>query len=249
MIIDLTWSDVSGDLLKTLHGQENLRGLILCGNGVSDTELRHLGELPNLEYINLTAGNVTVEGLLRLGSSRKLKAMQLADVRPRIDDNALEQIVSAWPHLESLCVRSSEITDAGLSHIGKLRHLRHLNVDRTRITGKGLESLTELSELRTLHACETDITDQGMLHLGRIASLEKINVNHTGITDQGLKEIQSLPRLRRIYFVGTEVTDEGLEYLKPLKTINYVGFSGHVSDKAKDELKESLPLFKKNKAG
>jgi hypothetical protein len=67
--------------------------------------------------------------------------------------------------------------------------------------------------------------------------------------NDGLREIHRLKHLQRIYFCDTKVTDAGLEYLKPLKTIEYVGLSFNNSPAAVETLKESLPLFKKNKSG
>ncbi len=250
IIVDLTWSNVGSGWLKPLHGLQTLRGLCLFGAaGVSDNELQHLDELPNLEFIDLGGCNVTTEGILLLRSSRELKRLGLADVRPPLDDNAIERIVSAWPNLESISLDGSQITDAGLSHLGELRRLRYLNVSRTQIADKGLESLASLSGLTTLHASNTNIGDQGMAHLARITSLEKLDLNFTGITDRGLKEVHSLTNLKRIYFVGTKVTDDGLEYLKPLKTIEFVGPSETISSGALEALKESLPRFKMNKRG
>ena len=249
IILDLTWSKVGGDLLKNLRGLKYLKGLCLFGTDVSDCELQHLGELPSLESLDLGACHVTIEGILHLRSSRRLKRLGLADVRPPIDDNAIERIASAWPNLESISLSSSQITDAGLFHVGNLRRLRYLNVSRTQITDMGLKSLADLSQLTTLHVHNTKITDQGMVPLGRMTSLEKLVLSHTGISDRGLREVCGLTSLKRIYFVGTKVTDDGLEHLKPLKTIEFVGPSKNISSGALEGLKDSLPLFKKNKRG
>lgn len=247
--IDLTWSQVDNDLLKQLHGLKTLQELSLFSTNVSDKTLQDLGELPNLESIDLGGCNVTIEGILYLRSSQKLKRLGLGDIRPPLDDNAIERVVTAWPDLESISLDASQITDTGLSHLGNLHNLQYLNISRTKITDEGLESLVGLTQLKRLHADNTKILDPGMVHLNSIKSLEKLNLNFTLITDQGLREIQDLTNLKRIYFVGTKVTDQGLQYLKPLKTIEYVGPSEHISPEALKELKDSLPLFKNNKNG
>ena len=79
--------------------------------------------------------------------------------------------------------------------------------------------------------------------------LELLYVNDSSITDRGLSSIEKRKRLERIYFLGTKVTDAGLVYLKPVKTIEFVGSSDNNSPEALEQLKESLPLFKKNRAG
>lgn len=248
-VVDLTWSNVGGNHLKQLSGLPELRELYLFGTDVTDRDLRHLGELPNLETIDLGGGKLTPDGILQFRSSRKLKRLFLAGMRPPVSDGMLEQIARAWPGLESLSVDGGRITDEGLAHIGKLSRLHYLNLSGTQVTDRGLERLTGLAHLNTLHLDDTEITDQGMVHLGKVTSLEKLSLNHTGITHRGLKEVQSLKNLKRIYFVGTKVNDAGLEYLKSLKQIEFVVPSYNNSPEAIEELKQSLPLFKKNKTG
>jgi internalin A len=248
-ILDLTWSKVGGDVLGKLRGLKHLRGIYLFGTDASDRELQHLNELPNLESIDLGGCKVTPAGILHLRASRKLKRLGLADIRPPLDDKGLKRIAFTWPNLELLNLDGCQITDAGLSHVGKLRHLRYLNVSKTRITDKGLKSLARLSRLAILHAKDTNIHDQGMVYLGQLTSLEKLVLNDTGISDRGLKEVRGLTNLKRIYLGGTKVTDDGLQYLKPLKKIEFVGVNEHISAKALEALKEALPLFKNNTHG
>ncbi len=243
---DFSFSEVRGDVLSHLEGLEDVQEL--CGISATDRELKYLRNLPNLESIGLS-GAVTTNGVLQLRASHKLKHLGLSGIQPPIDDKAIEQIVTAWPNLESLSLESSTISDIGLSHVGRLRRLQHLIVSRTQITDDGLKSLVKLSRLTTLHADNTNITDRGMAHLEKMTSLEKLDLNFTGITDEGLTGIHRLTNLRRIYFCGTDVTDKGLDCLKPLKKIEFVGPSYKNSSAAVEALKDSLPLFKKNNEG
>jgi len=114
---------------------------------------------PNLEAIDLSHCNVTPAGILQFRSSRKLKHLMLTSTRPRINDEAVKEIATAWSDLEALGLGSGEITDAGLNHVRSLCRLRYLNVSRTEITDQGLESLTGLMHLTTLHAGYTTIAD------------------------------------------------------------------------------------------
>jgi hypothetical protein len=58
--------------------------------------------------------------------------------------------------------------------------------------------------------------------------------------------IRNLKNLNRVYFVGTKVTGDELERLQ---SFEFIGSSKNICLEAMKEFKESLPLFKKNKAG
>jgi hypothetical protein len=248
-IVDLTWSEVSGDTLGGLRSLKLLRGVYLFGTDATDGELTQLAGLPQLEAIDLGGCEVSIEGILQLKAARGLKRLGLASVRPPLDDDAIERIVAAFPRLESLSLDEAQLTDAGLVHIGKLTQLHYLNISQTKITDEGLPALIGLTKLRTLHASDNKIHDPGMKSLGQLASLEKLVLNFTNIGDAGLAEVRRLSNLKRIYFAGTRVTDAGLAHLKPLKTLEFVGLNEHITPKAHEALKEALPLYKRNKAG
>ncbi|MEX2187079.1 MAG: hypothetical protein WD875_09810 [Pirellulales bacterium] len=249
MSIDLTWSKVNGELLERLRGLVTVRELYLFGTEVDDDDLSHVGDLPNLEAIDLGGCNVTPSGVLHLRSSRQLKHLHLSDFSSPLDEATMEQIATAWPHLQSLSLDGAQIADSAFAHVGKLRQLRYLNICRTQVTDEGLKTLGTLTRLTTLHAGNTKISDLGMDAICSLSTLEKLDLNFTGITDRGLQGIDHLMKLKRIYFVGTEVTDAGLEHLKPLDSLVYIGLSDHNSLAAVEALKEALPLYKANKGG
>ncbi|QDT92331.1 Leucine Rich repeats (2 copies) [Gimesia algae] len=244
--IDLTWSEIGDDLLDELNGKPNLQELILFGSDITDEKLRKLGELPNLQLLNLGGCHVTLEGILQLSSSRNLKQLHVPDVQPRLDDQAVARFIETWPHLESLGVGSSDLTDAGLSQIGKLKQLQWLNISRTQVTGSGLSSLTDLPHLKTLHANDTHVSDPAMIHIGKMTNMEKLILNGTDVSDRGFQEVQNLKKLYCICFVGSRVSDRGLKYLKPLKAIEFIGAGDNASPEALQKLEEILPFYKKN---
>lgn len=96
---------------------------------------------------------------------------------------------------------------------------------------------------------QTKTDDAGMRSLGRITTLEKLNINFTQVTNRGLRETRHLKQLKRIDFVGTAVNDDGVEPLKQLSSIEFIGFSEHITPEAIEELERALPLFRANTRG
>ena len=84
-------------------------------------------------------------------------------------DGQIERLKGLTP-FEDLCLKTPQVTDAGLAHIIGLAQLQDLRLEDTRITDKGLIYIAELSQLRYLQLhntsyCPTKITDEGVKKL------------------------------------------------------------------------------------
>lgn len=69
--------------------------------------------------------------------------------------------LTAFPQLETLHLKSSKITDAGLMHLKVLSQIRDLALENAAITDAGLTHLKALSYLENLNLKGTKITDAG----------------------------------------------------------------------------------------
>ena len=83
-----------------------------------------------------------------------------------INDDQLKW-ASDFPQLRSLSV-SGEITDAGLTTIGKLTELEYLSISDASITDAGLASLEPLTKLRFFFLNNVRITDNGIRHIAQL---------------------------------------------------------------------------------
>jgi hypothetical protein len=115
--------------------------------------------------------------------------------------------LKAFPNLSELSVEATAISDAGLVHIAKLKHLRTLRLSRTRITDAGLKSISGLSELRDLYLLQTAITDAGLAEVGKLENLQVLWLAETRITDAGVAKVDKLSNLRLVDLAETRVTD------------------------------------------
>jgi hypothetical protein len=71
-------------------------------------------------------------------------------------------VLQAFPRLESLQLKSTKITDAGLAHLKALPRLRSLALENAAISDAGLEHVAALTCLEELDLQGTRVTDAGV---------------------------------------------------------------------------------------
>ena len=99
--------------LSFLEGQAKLEELGLASTGVSDAQLRHLCSLP-LQLLYLDDNPISDRGLKHLPET-----------------------------LQVLALRRTQVTDAGLASLARLRSLRNLRIHGTPVTAAGIERLKQ----------------------------------------------------------------------------------------------------------
>ncbi|WP_437193922.1 hypothetical protein [Planctomicrobium sp. SH527] len=238
LVVDLFCSEVSGKLAH-LRDLESIHTLSLFGCPVTDEDLLELGQLPNLQALDVSHTRVTPAGLMKLRDSRKVQYLMVSGLA--IDEQTLNEIVQVWPNLTTLGLEKTNIPSGGFRSLSKLRRLQSLNLSRTVVSDRDLKWISGLTRLKTLHINQTGISDRGMIYLGRIESLWKLDLNHTHITSKGLKELKGLQELELFYFLGTNVSIDGLDHLKSLKSLRIIGVNWETTPEANERLRQTLP--------
>lgn len=106
------------------------------------------------------------------------------------DDDDLA-VLAGLPGLESVYLRNTRITDAGLRHLQNLRNITHISLGKTRITDKGLEIVATFEKLQTVRLFDTRITDAGITKLMRLTHLAELDVRSTQLTKSGLATLRA----------------------------------------------------------
>jgi len=103
----------------------------------------------------------------------------------------------ALTDLRHLQLSESQVTDAGLKNLTKLRKLELLWLYGTHITDAGLQSIEGLTDLFWLDLTGTQVTDLGLEHLKELKGLKWLELSRTQVTSQGIKELQeALPECK-----------------------------------------------------
>ncbi|GAA4467809.1 ribonuclease inhibitor [Nibrella saemangeumensis] len=117
--------------------------------------------------------------------------------------------------LEVSAVNARTFSDAQAALLPKLeQQIVWLKLGDTEITDATLAQVAKLKNLQKLHLEQTKVTDAGLKNLKALPYLEYINLYGTQVTDAGLRELAGLKNLRTIYLWQTKVTDAGVAELK-----------------------------------
>jgi hypothetical protein len=144
----------------------------------------------------------------------------------QVTDDSLAAIESLGALEELHLVHASELTDAGLAYLAKLKNLKILFVDapgNTNLTNAGLENLARLDRLRELHLwlAPGAITDAGLAHIAACTGLEQLTVFDGRFTDTGLNHLGSMVNLKELHlpFSESSFTERGMARLKGLTNL------------------------------
>lgn len=127
--------------------------------------------------------------------------------------------------LEVSAVNARSFNDAQAAALPKLnQQIVWLKLGDTDITDATLAQVAKLKNLQKLHLEQTKVTDAGMKQLKNLSYLEYLNLYGTGVTDAGLKELTSLKNLKTVYVWQTKITEQGLaEMKKAMPNVEFVG--------------------------
>jgi hypothetical protein len=109
----------------------------------------------------------------------------------RIDDAEFEYIAGHFAYLQILDASHTRITDEGLRHIARLKHLQTLGLNGRPITDDGLKTIGKMTGLRRLSLNNTQITDAGLVHLRGLKHLVRLEVMHTEVTVEAAAKLEA----------------------------------------------------------
>ncbi|WP_375443377.1 c-type cytochrome domain-containing protein [uncultured Fibrella sp.] len=136
-------------------------------------------------------------GLLVLPLSKENNQLEVSAVNVRtFNDAQAAALVKLSNQIVWLKLGDTQITDAALASIAKLKNLQKLHLERTQITNAGLEKLTGLTYLEYLNLYGTAITDVGLASLSDLKSLRSVYVWQTKVTESGITALKkALPNV------------------------------------------------------
>lgn len=139
-------------------------------------------------------------GLLVLPLSKENNQLEVSAVNVRtFNDAQAATLVKLSNQVVWLKLSDTQITDAALASIAKLKNLQKLHLERTAITDAGLKKLTGLTYLEYLNLYGTAITDAGLTSLSDLKALRSVYVWQTKVTESGITTLKkALPNLEVI---------------------------------------------------
>lgn len=209
----------NGEAAKSNAAQSSKgKNIVYIMDEMNDADLeREIEANPNTVVLEISASNVTDDGLKSLGKLKKLNKLSLSG--------------------------PAKITDNGLVHLKGVGQLRTLSiVDLPAIDGTGFKHLREVPHLKflTVARCPLGNNLEGL----SVLRLNFLHLNYCEVTDAGLKHLSGMTDLHTLSLVDAKITDAGLTHLKGLKNLGGAlsfGKNELLTREAVDELNAALP--------
>jgi hypothetical protein len=151
------------------------------------------------------------QGLLVMPLSKEQNQLEVSAVNNRaFNDQQAGTLPKLADQIVWLKLGDTEITDAALAQIAKLKNLQKLHLEQTKITDAGLKQLVGLPYLEYLNLYGTKITDAGIRQLASMKKLKTVYIWQTGISEQGVAELKKA--MPGVEFVGG-LTEQGIAEL------------------------------------
>ncbi|WP_167547202.1 leucine-rich repeat domain-containing protein [Stieleria maiorica] len=214
--LSLTHTSVSPQGLAGLQAARTLQHLTLAGSSATDKHLETLSEFHALDSIQVIDSPITDDGLRSLGGLHRLKRLDI--YRCKTISNAGVSELGRLEDLERLHLLQSNISDASLEILVRLRRLRELRLDG-KITDVGFGHLGNLQEMEYLDLHDTGVGDLSLATIARFRRLKSLDLWGTQISDEGLRLISNLPELEHLNIAFTKVTGAGLEHLADMSSL------------------------------
>lgn len=155
-----------------------------------------------LAILGMTCSWACVRGYRQLAVIREIEELGGSVVQFPAGQRWFRELIGEdrmrmFDNVTGVWLQNTQITDAGLAHLGGFTTLQILDLDNTHVTDAGLEHLRGLTNLRLLYLFNTRVTDAGLAHLRGLTVLQELSLYNTQVTDAGVAELRRvLPYLR-----------------------------------------------------
>jgi Leucine-rich repeat (LRR) protein len=196
----------------------NIEGSYDHGPKPRDASMKYIAHLTGLQRLEIMYTYITARGLQQI---EKLKSLETMVIAGKLDNAGLA-VISKQPSLKNFYIHwQSQITNAGMEHVGRMKLLEELEISGQIVGDEGLKHLSNLPRLRFLKLYGERFSDEGMKHLREIPELKYLDVNRlTHLTDKALMYIAACNKLETVSFHQNEnITNKGAEYLSVMKSL------------------------------
>lgn len=138
------------------------------GLSLEDVALKALGGCAQLEYLRISKGSFTDDGLAALGRIRTLARLNL-EGGGAVTDAGFAALFSQLARLQTLSVGHVALSDQSAAALAKLPQVTTLDLSRSGLTDVGLMTLAAAPRLRLLNVRGSKVTADGLAAFARAA--------------------------------------------------------------------------------
>ena len=225
-VVDLSLREnqLTGQIPPELGNLSNLQSLNLWGNQLTGEIPTELGSLSNLRSLYLEGNQLT--------GAIPNELENLADLRSlNLWGNQLTGEIPRWlgslSNLESLDLGGNQLTGEIPPELGSLPNLESLNLGGNQLTGEIPTELGSLSNLRSLSLWGNQLTGEIPGWLGSLPNLELLGLGGNQLTGEIPTELGSLSNLRSLSLWGNQLTGEIPRWLGSLSNLESLDLGGN----------------------
>ena len=174
-------------------------------------------------YAQVAGSNIGDDELSCLGDVAVMESLEIRDTA--LTDAGLG-FLNRQSNLHSLSLSGNRITDEVVAHLASNLELVDLDLSRTAITDAAIERLPPCPSLLNLHLNDTAVTDRAMGFFAKFAGLLALDLAGTRITDAGLVDVMRAVPSVDISVERTHVTDRGILQIGGSRGLKALGVGG-----------------------
>lgn len=148
-------------------------------------------------------------------------------------------VLGRMSQLRVLCLDRNRFTDQGLAHLTELQHLELLDLSMNRnLDGSCLEYVAQLKSLKDLDLqLLPNLDGDSLAALNGHPTLEELMIGQTPLSDEHLRNLSSIPNLWQLGIDRTNVTDKGVMYLAEHLRLKHLYLEGSgITDRCLESL-------------
>jgi len=198
-IVDIENSNITDRSLEMLKTRTEIHTLSLRRNlRFTDNAVKLFAKFPKLQTLRILYNGFSPMSLYDLGD---LKSVRVLDLRglPVGDDTLM--FIADLENLEELRIRSSSITNVGISKLVRCTKLRVLEFQDSSISAGSAAIFKEMGSLRSLRIFRaSQFGADAVAELGVLTNLETLELREVGCNNEALLALKPLTQLRTVEF-------------------------------------------------
>lgn len=170
------------------------------------------GEIEDVTEFEIRDDETIDRALANLHDLPHLRTLKITS--SYLSDAGMQHLVTLTEleKLEILC--SDRVTDDGFCQVAHLKHLDFFSFWGSGVTGKGLRCLRHLPRLGVLDLAYLETGDECLVEISHLNTLWLLSIHNMPVSDAGLRHLRQRKQLEDLYFGDTKVTAEGVDELR-----------------------------------
>lgn len=210
--LKLRAESIDNDALPAIASIKQLRSLEAEDASLFG-DIGALAVLTDLQKLNLMRTYVDAQSFVPLKNLTKLRDVRLRGTATRA--TVLDSLLASKDTLTYLDLTECPIVDAELAPIEQFQKLETLEIWQTDLSDAGLPHIGKLINLKSLDISKClGVTAAGVVELLPLTKLQTLNLSETGVDDAALEKLAALTQLKSLDLRLTSVTDDGVAKFK-----------------------------------